>query len=306
MWQQEAPQGGDMGRLPCVEEQHRLFDELTCRGSSVLRWEGALEGKSDYQCMRGWCNMLGIGMPVDNQSAHYWYAKAAEQGHGLAAMLASWTSVESGHEDEYDALVSWFRWKAENGDIICETCVLMGHVYDKIRPHQDPLPHLERMAIQPGGAYAMCILGTAHFLGMCGVQVDQQRGFKLFSEAADMGFAHAQEQAACCYLEGTGVPKSRDEAFKWYTKAADQNFAAGQYGKALELYKELREKERLCTLKTMAVASSAARNILVLLEEAGSKGHPSAHTLLQQDELLYGMFGMIGLYTLGLFAGIIF
>eukprot|EP00897_Mesotaenium_endlicherianum_P008487 jgi/Mesen1/7667/ME000401S07006 len=282
----DAPREADMGRLPGADEQHRLFDELTWRGSSVVRWEGALEGRPDYQCLRGWCNMLGLGMPIDNQCARYWYGKAAEQGHGLATMLACWTSVEPGHEDNYNALVSWLHRKAENGNIICATCWLMGHVYDKIRPHQDPLFLLERMATQPWGARAKCLLGTCHFFGLCGLQVDQQRGFRLFLKAAEMEFPHAQEQAGSCYLNGTGVPKSRDDAFRWFTKAASQNLAAGKYGLAKILYVELRGMTRLRTLKTMAVTSMAARHALTLFEESASQGCSLAHKALQEDERL--------------------
>ena len=49
-----------------------------------------------------------------------------------------------------------------------------------------------------------------------------------YKQAADQGYAPAQNQLGWCYEKGYGVQQNYTEAAKWYKKAADQGYALSQ------------------------------------------------------------------------------
>lgn len=55
---------------------------------------------------------------------------------------------------------------------------------------------------------------------------------KLYAQAAELGYAPAQNQLGECYQDGRGVEKSIEKAFEWYKKAADQGLCEAQYNLA--------------------------------------------------------------------------
>jgi len=55
---------------------------------------------------------------------------------------------------------------------------------------------------------------------------------KLYTQAADLGYAPAQNAIGDCYYDGKGVEKSIEKAFEWYKKAADQGLCEAQYNLA--------------------------------------------------------------------------
>lgn len=55
---------------------------------------------------------------------------------------------------------------------------------------------------------------------------------KLYFQAADLGYAPAQNALGNCYCNGYGVEKSVEKAFEWYKKAADQGLSEAQYNLA--------------------------------------------------------------------------
>ena len=54
-----------------------------------------------------------------------------------------------------------------------------------------------------------------------GVDWDDEKAVKFFSEAAEQGHAEAQYQLGYAYQHGIGVERDDDEAEKWYNKAAE-------------------------------------------------------------------------------------
>lgn len=65
---------------------------------------------------------------------------------------------------------------------------------------------------------------------------------KLYSQAADTGYAPAQNNLGICYKKGIGVEKNISKAFDYYKMSADQGDSAAQFNLALcfaENYKQL-------------------------------------------------------------------
>lgn len=52
----------------------------------------------------------------------------------------------------------------------------------------------------------------------------RKRGFALYKQAAELGYARAQHVVADCYQWGLGTKKDKSEAFRWYQKAAEQDY----------------------------------------------------------------------------------
>jgi len=61
-----------------------------------------------------------------------------------------------------------------------------------------------------------------------GVTQDFAEAVKLYKEAADQGYAVAQDNLGIMYNEGHGVPQDLAEAVKWWRKAAEQGNASAQ------------------------------------------------------------------------------
>ncbi|MBR2085070.1 MAG: SEL1-like repeat protein, partial [Muribaculaceae bacterium] len=71
-------------------------------------------------------------------------------------------------------------------------------------------------------------LGVNYCEGRSGFPQDYTESVKRIRNAADKGFARAQNWLGYCYQIGEGVTQSYTEAFNWYKKAAEQGYATAQ------------------------------------------------------------------------------
>lgn len=78
---------------------------------------------------------------------------------------------------------------------------------------------LLRQAASQGHLDAMLHLGFAYEYGN-----DPKEACRWFRQAADQGFAPAQDRMAYCYDKGFGVEQDLDKAIEWCQKAKNQNF----------------------------------------------------------------------------------
>ena len=56
------------------------------------------------------------------------------------------------------------------------------------------------------------------------VPKDEQHALKLYKQAAELGYAPAQEMLGLLYFQGRGTQKDMPEAARWIHKAANQGF----------------------------------------------------------------------------------
>eukprot|EP00897_Mesotaenium_endlicherianum_P006944 jgi/Mesen1/6278/ME000324S05319 len=306
--QQQPPRDAD--KLRAEMRLKSPYDALALRSYSRECWEAAAGGSADHQCLRGWCCMLGLGVPLDREIAQHWFREAARQGHGPAGVLRAWAADTRGHQAAYQPLVAWLERRAAAGDATCETWLAWGHLYHKIRPHLDGLALLSAAAGKPGGAWARYLLGWCHLFGVHGAEQSQGRSFQLYLQAAREGFAAAQSAVGFCYHNGAGVGKDRVEARVWYHLAARQGLADAQYFLAKMLFRELMEVEgrrgggetmggvkiggekkaageaTRVSLRALSWSSPAALEILSLWEKAAAQGEPFALMELKKEKLL--------------------
>jgi TPR repeat protein len=75
-----------------------------------------------------------------------------------------------------------------------------------------------------------------------GVKKDLAKAVEWLRQAAEQGYAPAQNALGFCYEFGDGVEKDLKKAIEWYTKAAEQGDARAQNNLALCI-KELEGKK---------------------------------------------------------------
>ena len=56
----------------------------------------------------------------------------------------------------------------------------------------------------------------------CSVNFDES--FRLYQQAANQGYARAQNMLGLAYINGEGVPRDASEAIRWWKKAAEQGY----------------------------------------------------------------------------------
>jgi len=93
---------------------------------------------------------------------------------------------------------------------------------------------------------------------------------KLYVQAAELGYAPAQNQLAKCYQDGRGVEKSIEKAFEWFKKAADQGFGEAQYNLARCFE---RHHEKLAFLWIKKAADQLNPEALVKLAQCYENGY---------------------------------
>jgi TPR repeat protein len=137
-------------------------------------------GDRDAQFRLGSAYDSGAGVPRDGAEAMKWYLRAAEAGHAEAQ-----NSIGSGLQAEkrYEEARTWY----------------------------------ERAAAQ-GHALATNNLAYLHDLGL-GVKQDRQKGFELYSRAAELGWAEAMWNLANMYGAGQLGEKDLDMACVWTLRA---------------------------------------------------------------------------------------
>ena len=64
-------------------------------------------------------------------------------------------------------------------------------------------------------------------MGVCyefgaGIKKDERKAFEWYKEAAEQGYAEAQNSLGVCYYNGEGVEKDESKAVEWWQKAAEQ------------------------------------------------------------------------------------
>jgi|GEM_PF-6887091 len=98
-----------------------------------------------------------------------------------------------------------------------------------VNKNSDEAIKLYTKAANKGYAPAQCALGVCYENGI-GVVKNLVEAIKLYTLAAKQGFAQAQHNLGVCYTYGNGVNKNPDEAFKLFTQAAKQGLDRAQHG----------------------------------------------------------------------------
>ena len=110
---------------------------------------------------------------------------------------------------------------------------------------QESLKVVRRLATQ-GDAYAEAqfFLANCHGTGMLGLQVDHERAYHLYLQAAKQNHASAAYRVAVCNEIGAGTRRDHPRAFAFYRKAASLGDTAAMYKLGMVLLSGLLGQER--------------------------------------------------------------
>lgn len=93
----------------------------------------------------------------------------------------------------------------------------------------------QTLALEPRHLAARTLLGVA-YSARRGVEQDAMAAVRLFQEAAEQGYAHAQLCLAFSFLNGDGVPQDTLRAVEWFRKSAESGYGVAQYELGCLLY----------------------------------------------------------------------
>ncbi len=93
----------------------------------------------------------------------------------------------------------------------------------------------QTIELDPGHLPARTLLGSAYSARRSSEQ-DEVTAVRLFQEAAEQGYAHAQLCLAFSFLNGVGVPQNTLKAVEWFRKSAESGNGIAQYELGCLLY----------------------------------------------------------------------
>lgn len=93
----------------------------------------------------------------------------------------------------------------------------------------------QTIELDPGHLAARTLLGSAYSARRASEQ-DEVTAVRLFQEAAEQGYAHAQLCLAFSFLNGDGVAQDTLKAIEWFRKSAESGYGIAQYELGCLLY----------------------------------------------------------------------
>lgn len=172
----------------------------------------------------------GEGVERDLQRALELYRKAADQGYGkaqhnLGAMYANGRGVEK----DATTAVEWLRKAADQGLTLSQ--MALASILKRGSGVKKDVPQAAEWygrAAALGDIQAAWELGRLYLFGDDGFPVDFTKALPWIKQAAERGFAPAQNALGVMFENGSGLPADCASAAKWFRLAADQGDAKGQ------------------------------------------------------------------------------
>lgn len=118
----------------------------------------------------------------------------------------------------------WCKKAADNGHIIAAALTGIHEMF--FGSALDAVKYWE-IAAQGGHLKAATDLADFYLEGKDGVPMNKARAIELLNDAANAGYAEAQNSLGVCYITGNGVPENAFEAVRWFEKAAAQDAVFG-------------------------------------------------------------------------------
>jgi TPR repeat protein len=226
----------------------------------VYHWLLNNQNDSTSIYLLGYFNYHGIESNIDKQKAFKLYQKAAELKNNLAQfdlalMYEDGEGVEKNYDKTFELSKDLTERKFSSGINLLGYCYYngIGTEVNKQKAFE-----LYNKAAYLGNNRAQCNLalmyknenflkddnkvfelskkcsvgkhsGGINLLGYCydngiGTDIDTQKAFELYQEAANLGNKVAQHNLANMYEYGEGVEKNTNKAIYWYKKSAEQGY----------------------------------------------------------------------------------
>jgi len=192
--------------------------------------EKALDAAQAEQ--RGFDYWLGRGVVRDRAQAVRWLEQAAAAGRPQAAgLLADLYARGDGVEANAERTRELDLQAAPQG--VSQSQMRLGYsaMYPRDPAARDPaaaLPWLKASAEQEH-PMALYLLGQLYFSGQGGVEADAELGWKLYTRAAELGYAPASAEAGRHLLVDDATADDVQRGLYFLNKSASSGYAPGEY-----------------------------------------------------------------------------
>lgn len=159
--------------------------------------------------------MLDGTLPADPEKAYTYMLHSAMGGLADAQYYVFRFCDEGyGTPKNEETAHNWLSRSAENGN--CWGQYLVGNQAYNKKNYEEAFNWYQKSAMQ-GYAEAQCDLGLLHYWGR-GTAEDNNKAFEWFQRSANNGYDWGQCWLARMYRDGYGTSKDRNEALEWYRK----------------------------------------------------------------------------------------
>lgn len=207
-----------------------VFGQQPANAAALFAQVVDLAAQGDKQAIldMGIMHERGIGTPVNFGKALEWYRKAANAGlaegyynTAVCYEIGMGTAVEPGR-----ALANYEK-AASMGLAAAHYKLASMSLSGQGAPHDiaKGLASLAQAA-EAGHSGAANELGVICLLGQLGQQKDEQKAFRLFTRAAELGNLEAIKNIAVIHKDGLGQPQSPAKALTWYLIAQKGGYLA--------------------------------------------------------------------------------
>jgi TPR repeat protein len=235
----EAAQQGHPGAQNDLGICYLHGEGVTKDDAKAVYWyrKAAEQGIDNAQFVMGFCCYHGIEMTVAPKKAVQWFTLAAEQNNTEAFYyLGECFHNGFGVEKDTEKAIEWYKKASDQGhtdaagmlDILCPTKPTLSFIHMRVQPDEE--------AAECGNEHAQFILGNAYYYGetkdnddFTGIPKDRVQACLWYRQAAEQGYAPAQNNLGCCYYSGWGVTTDDEKAVYWFRKAAEQGNADARY-----------------------------------------------------------------------------
>jgi TPR repeat protein len=224
--------------------------------------QAAQMGESDAATRLGDIYFYGNGVEVDYELAYYWFSSAAQKGNAYAQYSLAFMYIKGLFVEKDDSLVvKWMKLAAENGYVEAQknmgeyyyygsfgcpkdmkeavrwyemgaksnepTCLFtLGFIYEEGNGvHKNILKAASWYQKGARVGISSCLYHLGELIIKKEISGKEEEGFNLIQQAAENGYAYAQNYIGNAYRFGWYVKVNPVRATNWFTKAADQELS---------------------------------------------------------------------------------
>ncbi len=171
----------------------------------------------------------GHGEMPNDETAIYWFHKAAKLGSARAMNIMGWVYTQGmGVEPSGATAKTWFEQSIRAGDATANYG--LGMLYDNGLAtgiaHPNRAMKLYRKAAKAGSGNAMYAIGN-HYLNGFGVGKNDAKALQWFLRGAKAGSAQAMRGLGHMYMHGLGTPVNVNTGIRWNAAAIKAGLTSG-------------------------------------------------------------------------------
>ena len=169
-----------------------------------------------------------LHIPQDNESAMYWYRRAATQGHsGAQTMLGVMYVTGEGAAENLEQGVYWYTRAARQGNSTAQGNLGIAYVLGQgVDQCYQQAAYWFRASAMQNNASAQVNLAWIYENGHAG-HVDLEQSFYWNHRAAMLGNITGLGNVGLMYMQGRGVTQCYEQAIYWFRQAAARNCPRG-------------------------------------------------------------------------------